>query len=173
MDVCRDYEELFAILNTSDIRYLMVGGQAAIFYSEPRYTKDMDVWIPPELNDPEAVFRALKHFGAPLHGMTVEDFRNKKLIFQIGVPPVRIDIMMSVPGVSAKRAWRTRRRGRYGKTDVKIIDIRELIRAKKEANRPMDRLDVERLVDRARRFGKKLRRREPIGRAKKSGPSGA
>ncbi len=151
MDVCRDYEELFKILNGYKIRYLIVGAQAVIFYSEPRYTKDMDVWIPPELNKVESVFAALKEFGAPLQGLSPKDFKDKKIIYQIGVPPIRIDIMMGVPGISPKIAWRRKRRSKYGKTRIYLLDISDLIKAKKKAGRPQDKIDLENLPRRSRR----------------------
>lgn len=155
MDVCLDYEELFKTLNAYKIRYLVVGGQAVIFHSEPRFTKDMDVWIPPDLNDPEIVYQALKEFGAPLLGVKPKDFTNKKMHYQIGVAPVRIDIMTDVRGTTAHRAWKKRRRGRYGKTQINVIDIYELIRAKKVPRRPQDMIDLAKLRDRAKRFHKR------------------
>lgn len=156
MDVCRDYEELFKIFNTYSIRYVVVGAQAVIFFSEPRYTKDMDVWVPPELNDPELVYKALKKFGAPLHGVSPHDFEDKKMILQIGVPPVRIDVLTHVAGTSARRVWKTRRKGYYGKEKINIIDIRELIKTKKKSGRPQDLLDLEKLTDRLKRFKRKM-----------------
>lgn len=158
MDVCPDYEDLFKAFNEHKIRYLVVGGQAVIFYSEPRYTKDMDVWVPPELNDAETVYKALKKFGAPLTRVKPKDFTNKKIHYQIGVAPVRIDIMTHVSGTAPIRAWKTKRRSRYGKTPISVIDIQELIQTKRAAGRPQDIIDLAKLQDRARRFHKKLRR---------------
>lgn len=155
MRVCQDYEELFKVLNACDVRYLVVGAQAVIFYSEPRYTKDMDVWIPPEINDAETVYEALKKFGAPLQGLSPGDFKDKKIIYQIGVPPVRIDIMMSVPGASAIAAWKKRRRTRYGNAKINVIDITDLIKAKRKAGRPQDRIDLNKLRDHSKRKTKR------------------
>lgn len=149
MDTSPDYEDLFKILNAYRIRYLMIGGQAVIFYSEPRFTKDMDVWIPIELNKPETIYQALREFGAPLTRLTPEDFKDKKMILQIGVAPVRIDIMMGLPGIRAEQAWKTRRKGRYGRTSVNILNLPELIQSKRKAGRPQDKLDVDKLTRRA------------------------
>lgn len=113
MDVCRDYEDLFKIFNSHGVKYLLVGGQAVIYYTEPRYTKDIDVWVIPEMNDPKSVFAALHEFGAPLQDISAEDFKNKKLILQIGVAPVRIDILLNVEGVSFAKAWKNRKKTRY------------------------------------------------------------
>jgi hypothetical protein len=122
-----------------------------MFYTEPRATKDLDVWVIPEMNRPERVYDALREFGAPLQGVLPTDFADKTLIYQIGVPPVRVDIMMDVPGVEFRRAWKMRRRTFYGKTPIHVIGREDLILAKQTANRPQDRLDLRRLRLHARR----------------------
>ncbi len=151
MNVSSDYEDLFKVLNDYDIRYLVVGGYAVMFHTEPRYTKDIDVWIIPEMNAADKVYEALKKFGAPLVGMAPEDFKDKKMIFQIGVAPVRVDIMADVPGVSFERAWKNRKRVKYGNTSINVLGIDELVKAKKKANRTQDRLDLEKLLDSRRK----------------------
>jgi len=159
VDVCPDYADLFKTFNAHSIKFLVVGGQAVIFYTEPRYTKDMDVWIPMALNDPHNVYQALKSFGCPLVRVTIEDFKNPKMILQIGVPPVRVDIMMSVTGVSVKRAWKNRKRGVYGSVPINLLGREDLVRVKKSAGRPQDLLDVDKLLLVSRL--KKKRRRKP------------
>lgn len=146
MDVCPDYEDLLSVLNANQVKYLVVGGQAVIFHSQPRFTKDMDVWLPPELNDGETVYKALKEFGAPLQNISPEDFSNKSLIIQIGVNPVRIDLMVSVPGVNYDEAWKNRVESRYGKTKIYFLGLNELIQSKRAANRKRDKNDVENLL---------------------------
>ena len=140
-----DYEDLFKILNEYKIKYLVIGAHAVIFYSEPRFTKDLDVWIPLALNDPERIYEALKAFGAPLQNISAESFRDPKMIFQIGVAPVRIDILSDLAGIQAQEAWKNRKRSKYGKTQINIIGPDELIKAKKIAGRPQDKLDLTRL----------------------------
>lgn len=159
MDVCPDYEDLFKTLNTCRIKYLVVGGQAVIFYSRPRYTKDIDVWIPADLNDPQNVHDGLKKFGAPLTDVTLRDLTDPKMIIQIGVPPVRIDIMMSVPGLSAEQAWKNRKKTLYGKTPIHLVSLSELIKAKKKAGRPQDKLDIQNLKKSDRPAPQKIKRR--------------
>lgn len=134
--MCLDYEEMFCALNAYDIRYLVVGAHAVMFYTEPRYTKDIDIWIIPEMNDEGKVYAALKDFGAPIERARPADFANRRTVFQIGVAPVRIDIMMNVPGVSFEAAWRRRRRMLYGKAPINIIGLDDLISSKKKAGRP-------------------------------------
>ncbi|MFH1857557.1 MAG: nucleotidyltransferase [Candidatus Omnitrophota bacterium] len=144
--VSQDYEDLFNTLNSYKIKYLVVGAHAVTFYTEPRFTKDLDVWIPPALNDAQHVHDALRAFGAPLKDITPLDFQNPKMILQIGVAPVRVDIMVDVPGVSVQKAWKNKVRARYGKTPIYILGLPELIQAKKAAGRPQDKLDLAKLV---------------------------
>ena len=142
-----DYEDLFKTLNGYKIKYLIVGAYAVIYYTEPRYTKDLDVWIFPDLNDNQKVYAALKEFGAPLQNISPDDFKNKKMIYQIGTAPVRIDIKMSVEGLNFKTAWKNRKKISYGKTPVYVVGFADLIRAKKEMGRPQDLLDIQKLRD--------------------------
>ena len=76
-----DYEDLFSTLNAYKIKYLVVGAHAVIFYSQPRFTKDMDVWIPDALNDPSRVYAALKVYGAPLSGAGMGKPRSISLVW--------------------------------------------------------------------------------------------
>lgn len=149
--ISQDYEDLFSAFNTYKIKYLVVGAHAVAFYATPRFTKDIDVWVPGALNDPERVLQALKAFGAPLTGVTTRDFRDPTMILQIGVAPVRIDILTGLPGVSAVAAWRHRKRSRYGKTPIHVLGLEELIKAKKAAGRPQDQIDLSKLTIRAKR----------------------
>ncbi len=148
--VSQDYEDLFSALNAHKIKYLVVGAHAVAFYAQPRFTKDLDVWIPASLNDPQHVFAALKAFGAPLRELSPEDFQDPSMFLQIGVAPVRIDILTSLQGVSAEAAWRHRRRSRYGKAAIHVLGHAELIKAKKAAGRPQDKLDLAKLLRRKR-----------------------
>ena len=143
--VSSDYEDLFKTLNSYKIKYLVIGAHAVMFYTEPRFTKDLDLWIPSALNSPKRVYEALKKFGAPLKGMTPEDFQDPKMIFQIGVAPVRIDILVDLPGLSEEEAWKHRVRSRYGKSSINILGLAELIKTKKMTARPQDKLDLTRL----------------------------
>ena len=146
MDVHSDYEDLFKTLNEYKIKYLVVGAYAVIHYTQPRFTKDIDVWIIPEINSCQKVYEALKKFGAPLRKIQPEDFQDKDMIFQIGVAPVRIDILTNIPGVSFESAWKNRKRIKYGKTPIYVIGKKDLIATKKKANRPLDKIDIANLL---------------------------
>src|SRR2546426_6691190 len=108
-----DYKELLEVLNEFAVRYLIVGGHAVMKYTEPRLTKDLDLWIATDAKNAELIYRALARFGAPLGGYTPADFTQEETWFQIGVAPVRVDILMSIPGASFEAAWDRRVQGEF------------------------------------------------------------
>jgi hypothetical protein len=132
-------------LNGHKVRYLIVGAYAVIFYTEPRYTKDIDIWIEPTLKNAERLYNALTEFGAPLKNITAMDFANKKTIYQIGVAPVRVDIITNISGSTFPGAWKNRRKTKYADVAINIIGVKELIRSKKKTGRPLDLNDITRL----------------------------
>ena len=144
--VSRDYEDLFKTLNTHKIKYLIVGAHAVMFYTEPRFTNDMDVWIPWALNDADRVYAALKAFGAPLRSIKPNDFKDPTTILQIGVAPVRIDVLTNITGISIESAWKNKIRSRYGKTPIYILGRYDLIKTKRAVGRPQDKLDLAGLL---------------------------
>lgn len=146
MDVNPDFRDLLKHFNRSHVKYLLIGAYAVIHYTEPRFTKDFDVWIESTPRNAHRVWRALRRFGAPLHRVTINDFCNPRLVYQIGVEPNRIDIMMGIPGVRFVTAWKHRRKTLYGDQSVCIIHRTDLIRAKRAAGRAQDQLDLQRLV---------------------------
>jgi hypothetical protein len=148
-----DFKELLHLFNVNQVRYLVVGGVAFIFHAEPRYTKDIDVWISTDEENAERVFRSLAEFGAPIKGMTPDDFSKEGFFYQMGVPPLRIDVLMSITGLSFDKAWDHRVQGRIEGETVMFISKDDLITAKKAAGRPQDLIDANTLA-----FGKKPRK---------------
>ncbi|MCC6730875.1 MAG: nucleotidyltransferase [Chthonomonadales bacterium] len=143
-----DFKELLCALGAHGVRYLLVGGYAVIEYTEPRFTKDLDLWIAADRANAEAVYRALAEFGAPMLGATVEDFAIEGGVFQIGISPFRVDILMSIDGVAFEDAWPRRGQADFGGVPVPVISRRDLIANKIAAGRPQDRRDA-RLLARA------------------------
>ena len=100
-----NFEDLLRLFNANRVEYLIVGGYAVMFYSEPRYTKDLDVWIAATSENATRVYAALAAFGAPLAGLTADDFGHEGFFYQLGQPPLRIAILMSIAGVTFDEAW--------------------------------------------------------------------
>ncbi|GEM_PF-145153 len=143
MAVNPDFRDLFSAFNDAGAEYLLVGAHAV--HTQPRYSKHMDAWVRPTRESAERVFRALARFGAPLEGVTPRDFADPEMIYQLGVAPNRIDVIMAIAGVDFEQAWTGRVETTYGGVPIHVIGKAELIRAKKASGRPQDLLDVEAL----------------------------
>ncbi len=120
---------------------MIVGAFAVMKYSEPRYTMDLDIWVEATVENAERVFAALAEFGAPLSDLGVDDFASDGF-FQMGQPPVRIDIMMSVDGVTFSEAWPNRQNGDFDGIPSIFIGRDDLIVCKAAAGRPQDIVDI-------------------------------
>jgi len=138
-----DLEELLSLFNESEVRYLIVGGYAMMLYTEPRYTKDLDIWIEATLDNADRAFRALARFGAPLAGMTAADFAAEGCFYQLGRPPARVDILMSIDGVSFRGAWENRQESSFGGQKAWFIGKADLVRNKRASGRHIDLHDAE------------------------------
>lgn len=140
-----DFKDIVRVLSAARVRYLVVGGVAVIEHTEPRYTKDLDLWVEPSPENAGRVMKALAQFGAPLAGVTAADFTNEQMVYQMGVEPVRIDILMGLEGVRFERAWVDRKMVKWGRTSVPIMSAAHLIANKRRVGRPQDLADVARL----------------------------
>ena len=141
-----DYKDLLKLLNRHKAQYLIVGAYAVIYYAEPRYTKDMDIWVNPRIDNAQRVWKALKEFGAPLKGIEPEDFSKKTMVYQVGVAPVRVDIIMGIAGIEFAAAWERRSISSFEGVKVNIIGINELIKNKKASKRKQDKVDLDILL---------------------------
>jgi hypothetical protein len=137
------FEELLSAFNRSDVRYLIVGGHAVMLYTEPRYTKDLDVWIEASEENAARVFKALAEFGAPLTGLDPGDFARQGFFYQLGQPPVRVDILMSIDGVTFEEAWPNRSERVFGSQPVWFIGRSDLIKNKRATGRYIDLHDLD------------------------------
>ncbi len=138
-----DFKELLKIFAREQVRYLVIGGYAVAKHAEPRYTKDLDIWIDNDLENAERVYLALKEFGAPLQNITVNDFTLPALVFQIGIEPSRIDILMGLKNLNFNDCWERRAAAMIGNTEVYFISIDDLIKNKQISGRPQDLSDAE------------------------------
>jgi predicted nucleotidyltransferase len=134
------YKELLQLLNEFEVRYLIVGGYATMKYSEPRYTKDLDVWVDSSAENSLRVFEALKKFGAPVESDKISPatFTQTELTYQIGIAPVRIDILTQITGVEFSAAWRDRVSGTFFGVPVHFISLDRLIANKQAMGRSSD-----------------------------------
>jgi hypothetical protein len=143
MAVNPDFRDLFSAFNAASVRYLLVGGYAVGFHAEPRFTKDLDVWIEASASNAQRAYAALRDFGAPVSELSPDDLAGPDRILQIGVPPNRIDVVTSIDGVEFDAAWAGRVETQFGDQRIQVIGRSELLANKRASGRPQDLLDVE------------------------------
>jgi hypothetical protein len=140
-----DFKELLAILNANNVRYLVVGGYAVSFHAQPRATKDLDLWVNPDLANANALYGALAEFGAPLANLTPADFAEAGSFFRMGTPPLMVDILPEINGVDFDAAWSRRIEAPIdADSDViaPFISADDLLAAKLATGRAQDLADV-------------------------------
>lgn len=145
MSVNPDFRDLFAALNGARAEFLIVGGYALAVHGTPRFTKDLDVWIRATPDNAQRVWKALLEFGAPFGDLTLEDLSTPGIVFQMGLPPNRIDLLTAIDGVDFAVAWGHKFPSKYGDQAVMVLGFEELIRNKEATGRPQDALDAKTL----------------------------
>ena len=145
MFVNSDFSDLLRIFNANRVKYLVIGGYAVVQYAEPRYTKDLDVWISTDETNAEAVYKSLREFGAPLEELTAKDFAEEGFFFQMGIPPVRVDILMGIPGAKFEDCWQRRNEVDFDGMPICFISKQDLIAVKRASGRPQDLIDADSL----------------------------
>jgi|ERR1051326_6734738 hypothetical protein len=145
MEAYKDFKELLELFNAKGVEYLVVGGYALAFHGAPRYTGDLDLYVRPTPENGERIVTALADFGFASLGLKREDFVQPDQVIQLGVPPVRVDMITSIDGVTWDEAWTGSVQGEYGGVPVRYIGRAEFIHNKRAAGRQKDRADLESL----------------------------
>lgn len=141
----RDFVEMLSALFATGAEFLVVGAHALAAHGTPRATGDIDIWVRPTPENADRVLAALKVFGAPLFDLTREDLSRPGIVFQMGLPPFRIDILTGISGVTFDEAWPDRLVSEVEAMRVPFIGKAALIKNKRAAGRPKDLVDVESL----------------------------
>jgi hypothetical protein len=141
-----DFKDLLQSLHEFDVRYLIVGGYAVIHYAQPRYTKDIDIWLEPTAENAKKLMHAFADFGIPLIGVTQEDFSTEGTQFSIGVPPCEIDFLTTIPGLSFTPAWKNKETCTSNNFPAHYVSKQDLITSKQTAGRPQDLADIDELT---------------------------
>jgi hypothetical protein len=117
------------------------------FHSVPRATADIDLWVSPTNDNAKRVFQALVAFGAPLDGVEEADFTSDDLIYMMGRPPFRVDLLTAIDGVDFATAWHGRVTGELDGEPVAFLGYDALLANKRASGRDKDLLDVRRLEE--------------------------
>ena len=140
-----DYKDMLHTLSDEKVRFLLVGAYALAAHGYPRATMDIDIWVMPSPQNADAVLRALRRFGAPLHNLTKEDLQKDGTIFQIGVAPRRIDLITAASGLQFEEVYRRSLSVNIERIEIHIPLIDDLIQNKRASGRTKDLADAEAL----------------------------
>lgn len=145
MDAQQDFKELLELFNAHEVEYLVVGAYALAFHGAPRNTGDIDLFVRVHAENAKKIMAALIAFGFGSLGLKESDFLQPEQVVQLGVPPVRVDILTSITGVSWEEAFAGRAPGHYGNVPVCYVGRRDYIKNKKATGRKKDEADIEAL----------------------------
>lgn len=163
----QDYKDLLSAFQSHGVKYLIVGGFAVIYHAQPRFTKDMDLFIKADPENGRATYAALAEFGAALQGISAEDFTDRNSFFRFGREPKAFDILPAIPGVDFDAAWERRVETVIDtSTGLKanFISADDLIASKLASGRIRDLADVEDIR-------KALESQRPVAKKKSPKPS--
>ena len=146
----RDFVEMLSALSAAGVDYLIVGAYAMAAHGLPRATGDIDIWVRPTPDNAARVIRALEAYGAPLFDLTAADLTRADTVFQIGVPPGRVDILSGVSGLEFDEAWGSRVAVTLAGVEASAIGFDALLKNKLAAGRPRDLADVAWLRSKAK-----------------------
>ena len=145
MEVQPDFRNLLVLFNAHKVDHIIVGAYALAFHGAPRYTGDIDIFVNPDAINAQRIMAALDEFGFGSVGLTAMDFESPDKVIQLGVPPVRVDIITSITAVSWEDAVTGRAEGKYGDIPVYFIGREQFISNKKALGRKKDLADLEAL----------------------------
>ena len=137
-----DYRDMVECLLREGVDFMLVGGYAVALHGWPRNTFDIDFWIMANPENAKAVMRAIKAFGAPLQGLTADDFHRPGMVFQIGAEPQRIDIISAVDGLDYADASSRAVKMNVDGLEIKVLSLDDLIINKRSSGRPKDVADA-------------------------------
>ena len=140
-----DFKDLLRLFADHEVAYLIVGGYAVAHHSQPRFTKDLDLWIEPSPENAGKVAAALREFGIPLIEVVESDFAQEGLQFAVGVPPSQLDFLTSIPGLVFRECWPERVAAKIGNISVFYVSRSALMVAKQTSARAQDLADLEEL----------------------------
>lgn len=141
-----DFKELLRVFSDHEDKYLIVGGYAAIQYSQPRYTKDLDLWIEPSSENARKIAKAFHVFGLPIEGFTIEDMADTGFQFFVGCQPCAFDFLTSILGLEFSSAWEKRVTSYEDGIPVWYVSKEDLIVAKKAVAREQDLKDIAEIL---------------------------
>ena len=147
MEIQSDFRDLLESFNKNRVDYVIVGGYALAFHGAPRYTGDLDILVNASEDNAHRILQSLNEFGFGSFVLSIQDFREPNKVIQLGYPPVRVDIVTSISGVSWGEAFQNRVAGKYGDITVHYIGRKQFVINKRTVGRKKDLADLEALSE--------------------------
>ena len=141
----KDFKEFIELLDSNNVKYLVVGGYALAIHGHPRYTKDIDIWVLIDPANAKNIIRALDDFGFAELDLNENDFLTPGNVIQLGYPPNRIDILTQATGVDFQECFSRKMQIEIDRININFIDVDNLIKNKKATGRLQDLADIEKL----------------------------
>jgi hypothetical protein len=138
-----DFVDLLRAFIAADVRFLIVGAYALALHGRPRATGDLDIWVDATPENAPRVMSALREFGAPVDQIAESDFAAPGVVYQIGIPPARIDILTQLTGLTFADAWLERLQKPFGDLEAPFIGRAAFLENKRATGRPKDLADIE------------------------------
>lgn len=145
MKISQDFEEFFELLTRNNVRYLVIGGYAYAIHAEPRYTKDLDIFYESTEVNAGKLLQTIKDFGFESLELTMDDFIKRGRIVQLGLSPLRIDLLNDVEGITFEDSWQNKIESKYGSQTIYVLSKSDLIKHKQASGRDQDLVDVKNL----------------------------
>lgn len=139
----KDFKEFFELLNTEEVEYLLIGGFAVALYGHVRYTSDIDAWVGTSPENVRRVVSALRKFGFSSQTVDESLFSGPRKVFQMGVPPYRIDLLTKISGLDFYEAYANRRVGKFDDLEVQLISLEDLKTNERASGRNKDLADLD------------------------------
>lgn len=147
MEAQKDFKELLELFNRHKVEYIIVGAYALAFHGCPRYTGDLDLLVKPDQDNAKKIIEAIKEFGFETLNLTIADFSAPEKVIQLGVPPIRIDLLTSLTALTWEQVESHKVKGEYGNISTYFIGKNELIINKRSIGRHKDLADIESITE--------------------------
>jgi hypothetical protein len=144
----QDFRDFLQALNNNQVDYILVGGYSVVFHGYSRTTGDMDIWVKRDKNNYDKLVKAFNEFEMSVFDMTEENFLNHPTwdVFSFGTPPVCIDIMVKVKGLTFEECFREAQFFKDDNLEIRVLNYTHLIKTKTESHRPKDIDDINNLT---------------------------
>jgi hypothetical protein len=142
----QDFKEFVELLIKNNAEYLIVGGYAVGVHGHPRYTGDLDIWLNPTQENAELILKSVNEFGFASFKLTVSDFTKPGNVIQLGYPPLRIDLLTEIDGVTFENCYKNRNEVTIDDLTINFIGYNDLLKNKLHSGRPRDLDDIDNLT---------------------------